>query len=93
MHIIKLNISFLYSHISLYFAAFYKASYMETVLLILFYLFFPAVIIYFSEKFTIIEKIGTVVIAYVFGLILGNSGIISEDSKVIQDTVAFITIP
>ncbi len=66
---------------------------MEAILLILFYLFFPAVIIYFSEKFTIIEKIGTVVIAYIFGLILGNSGLISPESKVIQDTVAFITIP
>ena len=66
---------------------------MEAVLLVLFYLLFPAIIIFFSEKYTFIEKIGSVVIAYIFGLILGNSGIISEESKVIQDTVAFITIP
>ncbi len=66
---------------------------MEVILLILFYLFFPAVIIYFSEKYTIIKKAGTVVVAYIFGLILENSGIIPPENKVIQDTVAFITIP
>ena len=66
---------------------------MEAILLILFYLLFPAIIIYFSEKFAFIEKIGTVVIAYIFGLILGNSGIISPESKVVQDMIAQITIP
>lgn len=66
---------------------------MEASLLIIFYLFLPALIIYFAEKFPIIDKIGTVVIAYAFGLILGNSGLISAEGKEIQNIIALITVP
>lgn len=66
---------------------------MEAVLLVIFYLFFPAFIIFLSEKFTFIEKIGTVVLAYIVGLILGNSGLLTGESKAIQDMVATITVP
>ncbi len=44
-------------------------------LLVIFYLFFPALIIYATRKNTIVEKIGAVVIAYAVGLLLGNTGI------------------
>jgi len=66
---------------------------MEAVLLVIFYLFVPAFIIFLAEKYTIIEKIGTVVVAYIIGLILGNSGLLSEESKAIQDMIATITVP
>lgn len=66
---------------------------MEAILLVIFYLFFPAFIIFLAEKFSIIEKIGTVVLAYVAGLLLGNSGLLSEESKAIQEMIATITVP
>jgi uncharacterized membrane protein len=50
-------------------------------------------IIWVSEKFPIIKKIGTVVIAYIFGLILGNSGFLDESAKSVQDLITTITIP
>jgi uncharacterized membrane protein len=52
------------------------------VYLILFYIFFPAVILFLTQKFSVMNKIGAVLIAYFFGLIIGNSGlIISEERK------------
>ncbi len=48
---------------------------MYIALLVVFYLFFPALIIYATRKNSIIDKIGAVVIAYGFGLLIGNVGI------------------
>jgi len=48
---------------------------MYTIILVLFYVLFPVVIIYFTERFTMVKRIGAVVIAYIFGLVLGNTGI------------------
>ena len=64
-----------------------------TIALVLFYVFFPAVILYLSYKFEFINKIGAVVVAYIFGLILGNSGILPEGSAKIQDLVATVAVP
>jgi len=64
-----------------------------TTILILFYIFFPALILYFCFKYKILDKIGAVLIAYFFGLILGNSGILPEGAEKIQDIIATITVP
>ena len=50
------------------------------ILLIIFYLTFPLFIIYLCKKLSILQKIGSIVIAYVFGLLLGSSGIFPEGS-------------
>ena len=63
------------------------------ILLILFYVFFPAVIIFLCSKFKILDKIGAVVLAYLAGIILGTSGILPEGAEKIQDLTATITIP
>jgi len=55
------------------------------VLLILFYLLFPAIIIFFTEKSSILNKIGTVIIAYFCGLVLGNIGIFPSPSSGLKD--------
>ncbi len=65
---------------------------MEVLLLVLFYLFTPALILYLAKKFPIIDKVGTVVIAYAFGLILGNFVDISPAGKQVQDITAMITV-
>ena len=63
------------------------------ILLVIFYVFFPMVILYLCRKIPMVNKIGSVVIAYVFGLILGNIGILPEGSETIQNYLTIITIP
>ena len=66
---------------------------MALILLALFYLFFPVVILYLCHKFPAVNKIGAVLLAYGFGLILGNIGILPEGSNKVQDLITMITIP
>ena len=54
---------------------------MYIALLVVFYLFFPALIIYATRKNSIIDKIGAVVIAYGFGLLIGNVGLFPPVSE------------
>ena len=54
---------------------------MYIALLVVFYLFFPALIIYATRKNSIIDKIGAVVIAYGFGLLIGNVGLFPPASE------------
>ncbi len=63
------------------------------VLLIIFYVFFPMVILYLCRRFPMVNKLGSVVIAYLFGLILGNVGILPESAEKIQNSLTTITIP
>jgi uncharacterized membrane protein len=53
----------------------------KIILLILFYFAFPLIIIYICKKWTLLQKIGTIVIAYGFGLVLGSSGLFPEGSN------------
>jgi uncharacterized membrane protein len=63
------------------------------ILLVLFYVFFPMLILYLCRKFPMVNKLGSVVIAYGVGLIIGNLGILPEGSAAIQETLTTITIP
>lgn len=54
---------------------------MKLLLLIVFYLAFPLVIIYLCKKWTLFQKLGAIVIAYLFGLIIGSVGILPEGSR------------
>ena len=63
-----------------------------TIIAILLFLL-PVLIIWLSEKLSFIKKLGTVVIAYIIGFILGNSGLIGEEEKFIQEIITTITIP
>ncbi len=59
---------------------------MTIFLLVLFYLLFPALIIYITRNFSLADKIGAVAIAYGVGLIFGSIGILparSEDFKIL----------
>jgi uncharacterized membrane protein len=47
----------------------------KTIALIVFYFGFPILIIYGTHKISFLNKIGSVVLAYIFGLIVGNIGI------------------
>jgi uncharacterized membrane protein len=62
------------------------------VLLILFYLFFPLVIIYLTNKFTFLNKIGAVLLAYFFGLVVGNIGVIPDKLGDFQQTFSGVSV-
>jgi uncharacterized membrane protein len=53
----------------------------KMILLILFYFLFPLIIIYLCKKWTLLQKLGTIVMAYVFGLIIGTAGIFPQGSE------------
>lgn len=61
---------------------------MGIAILLLFYIIAPAFINYLSFKSSWAQKIGTVLIAYLVGLILGNIGIFPEAS---QEMMEFVT--
>lgn len=66
---------------------------MAFVFLTLFYIFFPLVLLYLSHKYAIVNKIGAILLAYAFGLVLGNLGILPEGSDKIQNMLTTITVP
>ncbi len=52
----------------------------KIVLLVLLYFFFPLVIILLCRKWPLINKLGSIVLAYGFGLLLGTTGILPSGS-------------
>lgn len=63
------------------------------ILLILFYLTVPALILYVCKKSSLAKKLGSIVIAYAIGIIMGLSGLLPENSFEIQDLVSSLSIP
>ena len=53
----------------------------KIIVLVIFYLFFPLAIIWMCKKWSLFKKLGSIVIAYGFGLILGNTGILPSGSS------------
>lgn len=66
---------------------------MTTAILLVFYLFSPALIIYLCRRFSIFNRLGAVVVAYLLGLALGNSGLLPEEVYGLQNMVLTVTIP
>lgn len=54
---------------------------MKQLFLIIFYFAVPYLILYFTHKSTILQKIGAIVQAYIIGIILGNVGIFPKVSE------------
>ena len=68
---------------------------METPFLALIILFVitPVVVIYLEGKFSILKKIGAVLICYGVGLIVGNMGVLPDGAEKYQNMLTDITIP
>ncbi len=60
--------------------------------LLAFYFLMPALILWLCYKSTLIDKIGSVILAYLFGILLGNSGLLPEGAAGIQDELSGITV-
>ena len=65
---------------------------MSIALLSAFYFLFPAIIIYAALKFPILNKIGTIVIAYIIGIVAGNIGLIPKEMYDFQDTLTGVSV-
>ena len=52
----------------------------KIILLVLFYFTFPLVIIYLCKQWSFLQKMGSIVLAYGFGLLIGSTGIFPQGS-------------
>lgn len=66
---------------------------MTTAILILFYVFFPALILYLCKIFPFLNRLGAILIAYAVGLLIGNIGILPENAADIIDVIITVCIP
>lgn len=66
---------------------------MEYIILVLFYFLFPALVVYLDRKFTLVNKIGSVVICYGMGLLIGNIGILPEGVFDLQENLTILIVP
>lgn len=66
---------------------------MNTALLILVYILTPAAILWLTSKVTLLRKIGPVLLLYLVGIIIGNTGAVPEGANSIQDLLVTIIIP
>lgn len=66
---------------------------MVNIAWILFFVFFPLIILLLCNRFKIMNRIGPVVLAYVFGLIIGNTDILPGSFENIQNILTMVTIP
>jgi uncharacterized membrane protein len=53
----------------------------KIVLLVIFYFAFPIVIIYLCKQWSFLQKMGSIVLAYGFGLLIGSTGILPQGSN------------
>ena len=66
---------------------------MKQALLVIFYFAIPYLILYFTHKSSLLQKIGAIIQAYVIGILLGNVGIFpraSENFRAILGNHAFL---
>ncbi|MEA5006737.1 MAG: DUF819 family protein [Rikenellaceae bacterium] len=63
------------------------------MILILIYILMPALVIWLCEKFTILNKLGPILLLYIVGAIIGNTGLMPESAAKIQDIMMTVIIP
>jgi uncharacterized membrane protein len=60
---------------------------------LLFYLLSPALILYLAYKIDHISKLGTIVVAYAVGLLIGNIGVLPEEIGPVHTALTTFTVP
>ncbi len=63
-----------------------------TIIFILVYVFLPALILYLCDKIPALGKIGAVLLCYLAGMILGNSGLLPEQFLSVQNLMSEATV-
>lgn len=65
----------------------------EHIILILFFVITPVIVIHLEKKYHLVKKIGSVLICYALGLIIGNMGILPAGVEKYQNLLTNLTIP
>ncbi|MBP7736157.1 MAG: DUF819 family protein [Spirochaetes bacterium] len=65
---------------------------MMAIILVLFFLLFPALVIYLCKKYSFVDKLGAVVVCYIVGALIGNVGILPENFDKVQNPLMLINI-
>jgi uncharacterized membrane protein len=60
--------------------------------LVLFFLLFPALVIYLCKTYPILDKIGAVVICYIVGALIGNVGLLPAGFDKVQNPMMLVNI-
>lgn len=58
-----------------------------------FFLLTPVLVIYLEGKYKIVKKIGGVLICYILGALVGNTGLLPEGAFKYQDLLSQLTVP
>ena len=64
-----------------------------TIFWIFFFVLFPVLVIYLSQRFSFLNRLGSVVICYAVGILIGNIGVLPENIFGTQDMFMTLTIP
>ena len=65
---------------------------MNIILIAIIYILGPLLLLYGCKKSAWLNQFGTVGLAYVLGIILGNIGLIKPEMKPLQDNLTSVTI-
>lgn len=65
---------------------------MMVIGMVLFFLLFPALVIYLCSKYSFIDKVGAVVVCYIVGALIGNVGILPAGFEKVQNPMMLINI-
>jgi len=65
---------------------------METAIVMTFYILGPLLLLYACKKSEWLNQFGAVGLAYVLGIVLGNTGLIKPEIKPVQDNLTSVTI-
>jgi len=65
---------------------------MNTAIIVLIYVFSPLALLYACKRSKFLNKFGTVALAYILGIVIGNIGLIKPEMKSLQDTFTSVTI-
>lgn len=61
--------------------------------MIAFFLLVPVLVIFLEDKYRIVKKIGGVLICYIIGALVGNTGLLPEGAYVYQDWFTKLAVP
>ena len=66
---------------------------MASVVLVVFLVLLPVFVLVLCQKYPAVKKVGAVIICYVLGILLGNTGILPKGSEQILDWVTMVAVP
>lgn len=60
---------------------------------VLLYIALPAIVLFLCAKYQFLNRVGSVVLAYAFGLLLGLTGLIDERFDMVKEVLMSVTVP